>query len=176
LKTQEYSVAVRPDFLERQAKASPIQTLSELIWNALDADATQVRIEFEPDGLGGVAKIIVSDNGDGMPHGEAPQLFSNLGGSWKRQRITTRERGRILHGREGRGRFKAFTLGSVLDWNVVYEKDGTLSRFAISMIDREIERVRVSDEEPYPDGVRGTSTSKKGLTTVLKVSPFSLLA
>ena len=43
---QEYSVEVKSDFIERQAKAPPIQALSELIWNALDADATEVNVRF----------------------------------------------------------------------------------------------------------------------------------
>jgi hypothetical protein len=40
---QEVNVEVRPDFLERQAKAQPVQALAELIWNGLDADATSRR-------------------------------------------------------------------------------------------------------------------------------------
>jgi hypothetical protein len=66
----------------RQAKAQPIQALAELIWNALDADATAVNIDFEHDAIGGMSKIVVTDNGHGIPRAEAPQLFKNLGGSW----------------------------------------------------------------------------------------------
>ena len=83
---QEIKVEVRPDFLERQAKAQPIHSLAELIWNGLDADATSVNIEIESDALGGMSKIVVSDNGHGMPRAEALQHFQNLGGSWERQR------------------------------------------------------------------------------------------
>ena len=135
MKIQEYSVEVKPDFLERQAKAKPIQALSELVWNALDADADRVTIDFECDALGGVAKILVADNGHGIPHAEAPKLFSSLGGSWKRQRMGTLQLNRMLHGRDGRGRFKAFALGSIVDWNVVYDKDGTPFRYDITMLE-----------------------------------------
>lgn len=38
---QEVNVEVRPDFLERQAKAQPVQALAELIWNGLDAERHQ---------------------------------------------------------------------------------------------------------------------------------------
>jgi hypothetical protein len=99
---EEIKVEVRPDFLERQAKAQPIQALAELIWNGLDADATAIHVEIENDALGGMSKIVVTDNGHGMPRADAPQLSQNLGGSWKRHRLGTRGLNRMLHGQEGR--------------------------------------------------------------------------
>lgn len=79
----EYSIEVQPDFLQRQANAQPVAALAQLIWNGLDADATTIRVDFEDDKLGGMAKIIVTDDGHGIPHAEAPTLFRYLGGSWK---------------------------------------------------------------------------------------------
>jgi hypothetical protein len=61
---QEYSVEVQSDFLERQTKAPPVAAVAELIWNSLDADATDITVDFENDNLGGISKIVVSDNGD----------------------------------------------------------------------------------------------------------------
>ena len=78
----EYPVEVQNDFLERQTKAQPTQALSELIWNSLDADATEVDVEFADSALGGMSSIAVGD-GYGIPCADAPKLFSNLGGSWK---------------------------------------------------------------------------------------------
>lgn len=154
---QEVNVEVRPDFIERQAKAQPVQALSELIWNGLDADASTVDVEIEYDGLGGMSKIVVVDNGHGMPRDEAPQLFRNLGGSWKRKQIRTQGKSRVLHGQEGRGRFKAFALGAVVDWKVVYPKDSGPYRFDITILEREIERVRISDEQPAPGTPQGVT-------------------
>lgn len=153
---QEYSVEVKDDFIERQAKAPPIQALSELIWNALDADATEVNIELEDDGLGGLAKIHVNDNGLGIPRSDAPDLFRNLGGSWKRRSMHTKSRKRMLHGQEGRGRFKAFALGATVDWKVVYEANECQPyQYDISILESEISRVRVSEENPLPGANTG---------------------
>src|SRR5437588_409737 len=102
----EYSVEIQPDFLERQSKAHPIAAVAELIWNALDADATKITVDFVDDKLGGMEKIIVTDNGHGIPHADAPTLFANLGGSWKKHGARTKLRNRMLHGQDGRGRFK----------------------------------------------------------------------
>lgn len=154
---EEVRVEVKPDFLARQTKAQPVQALAELIWNALDADATSVNIEFEPDGIGGIAKIVIADNGDGIPRSEAPQLFKNLGGSWKQLRLTTTRLGRMLHGREGRGRFKAFALGDVVDWKVVYQRDDAPFRYDVAVLEQDIERVRISEEKPSPGAATGVT-------------------
>jgi hypothetical protein len=61
----------------------------------------------------------------------------------------------MLHGREGRGRFKAFALGNVVDWKSVYDKDGTPYRYEITLMEREIDRVRISDEEALPNASSG---------------------
>src|SRR5258708_35569302 len=88
--THEYSVEVQPDFLERQAKALPVSAVAELIWNGLDADATTIEVEFGDDSLGGMSRIAVSDNGHGIPFSDAPTLFRNLGGSWKKRGARTK--------------------------------------------------------------------------------------
>ena len=112
-----YTVEVQPDFLERQSKARPVQAVAELIWNGLDADASRVDVRLEYDELG-MTKIVVRDDGRGIPYEDAPQLFTRLGGSWKHPGGRTKTKERMLHGYEGRGRFKVFALGRVADWRV----------------------------------------------------------
>jgi hypothetical protein len=46
---QQIEVEVQPDFLDRLASGRPVQALAELIWNAFDAEATDVRVEFDRD-------------------------------------------------------------------------------------------------------------------------------
>lgn len=157
--SEAYAVEVKADFIEKQARAHPIQALSELIWNCLDADATEVTVELEKDGLGGLSKIHVSDNGHGFTRAEAPDLFRSLGGSWKRLQGHTRGKRRLLHGQEGRGRFKAFALGRAVDWKVIYRSNDTLSKFDISILERDISRVRISDEVKAPGVVPGVLVS-----------------
>lgn len=144
---KSYDVEVQGDYLERLARAKPVQAIAELVWNALDADATQVDVEIERGDLGMTA-IVVRDNGHGLPHEDAPVLFRKLGGSWKRNGSLSRTKGRMLHGQEGKGRFKAFALGRVVDWSVTYADDGGKRRhYTISMIGDRLRRVGVSDEK-----------------------------
>lgn len=142
-----YSVEVQTDFLEKITRANPIQALAELIWNSLDADAVRVEANFEQNELGGMSKIIVRDNGTGMEYERAPELFRSLGGSWKHAGATTKKEGRFLHGQDGRGRFKAFALGRIAEWEVTYCKGNALSTFTVEMTTANIKEVVISDEE-----------------------------
>lgn len=142
-----YMVEVQPDFIKRQSKAKPVQAVAELIWNGLDADAARIEVHLEYGELG-LNKIIVRDNGHGIPFDDAPKLFTRLGGSWKKLDERTKTKKRMLHGYEGRGRFKVFALGRVADWRVTYRTDaGELRAYDITMLEDNIREVRISDEE-----------------------------
>src|SRR4051812_33585829 len=125
---QRYAVEVQGDHLAKLANARPVQAVAELIWNALDADGTKIEVEIERNELSMVG-IVVRDNGHGIPHADSSALFSKLGGSWKKHGSRSKMKGRMLHGQEGKGRFKAFALGRVVDWTSTYRtSDGNLSR------------------------------------------------
>jgi len=77
-------VQAQKDHITSLCTASPIQALAELIWNALDADAFDVKVDVIQNALGGIDAIRVADDGQGINALEADQHFGNLGGSWKR--------------------------------------------------------------------------------------------
>ena len=142
-----YSVEVKSDFLEKITRANPIQALAEFIWNSLDADACTVDVYFEQNELGAMSRIIVRDDGTGMEYTAAPELFTSLGGSWKRTGATTKKEGRYLHGQDGRGRFKAFALGRIAEWEVIYQKGKSLFAFRVTMTATNMKEVMISDED-----------------------------
>lgn len=116
-------VNVQEDHLQSIANVSrPIDAVAELVWNALDADATEVRVSIARNNMTGLESIRVIDNGRGMDYRLAEETFGHLGGSWKKTKLKT-DGGRVLHGKEGRGRFKAFALGSFVVWSTRF-KDG----------------------------------------------------
>ena len=140
-------VAVQSDFMRKQASATPLQALAECIWNSLDADATKVDVEIVRNVLG-IQSITIRDNGTGMTREKAPELFSKLGDSWKRQRGRT-DSGREMHGSEGRGRYKVTVLGRVSDWRVTYkDDDGSFKRFAITVILDDLREVQFTNAVP----------------------------
>ena len=106
---------VAPDHLQHFARCYPLLGIAELVWNALDADSTDVKIWFREGALGGVDRIQVVDNGEGIDITRIESAFQTLGRSWKRGKRTTTS-GRSLHGQHGRGRFRACTLGRICLW------------------------------------------------------------
>jgi hypothetical protein len=147
---EHVKIEIEADFLARQTRAEPIQALAELIWNSVDADATKISIDFEFKDLAkGMSKIVVTDNGEGIPRSEAKNLFGHLGGSWKRLRRRT-EKGRIVHGQEGRGRYKAFALGGSAEWKVCYQANGSNKAYSISLLESDLKDIAINDEKPAP--------------------------
>lgn len=125
-------VQLANDHMDKVKQSPPDKALCELIWNAFDADATNVNITFPPSGLlPENKKVVINDNGRGIDWNKRQKLFGTLGGSWKKNINTTLE-GRRLHGSEGQGRFKGYSLGRVVEWSSCYEESDELFSFEIS--------------------------------------------
>jgi hypothetical protein len=146
----ELEVQLDPHHLEALTRATPLTGMTELIWNALDADATNVRVVLVENELEGVVEIRVEDDGHGMTRNQAVEGFQSLGGSWKR--VAGRSPGgRALHGREGRGRFRAAGLGSRIRWHTASKDPTDETRnlaFDVEMRIGDLAHVEITDPEP----------------------------
>src|SRR5205823_1484314 len=128
---KQIKVKVQSDHLERQVSVpKPILAVTELVWNALDADATRVRVELNRNAMGGIESILIADNGHGINYADAIPAFQNLGGSWKNTQAKSKKERRLLHGKAGKGRFRAFFLGDAVVWKTRYQ-DGSIKQFRI---------------------------------------------
>lgn len=153
---EHISVAVQGDFVARQTRAKPIPALAELIWNGLDGDASRIHVEFAHEDLaGGLSRIAIYDDGEGFARSDAAALFGNLGGSWKRHTRHTRHAKRMIHGQEGRGRYKAFALGQSVRWKVCYKAPDGNRAFDIELLDADLTDVTIGEEAPAPDRPTG---------------------
>lgn len=130
---EQFDVQVQEDHLERLARCKPSSALAEMIWNALDADASNVVVEFKRNQLGGVETLVVRDDGDGIGRdgSDAKDLFGRLGGSWKQGSRRT-PLGRVVHGQAGEGRFRAFALGETVTWRTRRVRAGAVESFSIT--------------------------------------------
>lgn len=151
------SVQVRDDHLEYLARGKPLSALAELMWNALDADATEVRVGFEENALGGIDAVRVRDNGLGLPYDHALRVFRDLGGSWKSGLDRSPSRRRALHGKFGKGRFRAFSLGNRVVWQSTYEEDGRRLRYRIEGRGDTLGTFTLTDPEPAGDAIPGVT-------------------
>lgn len=120
---KKLSVSAAADHLKRISQTSFEKAIAELIWNALDADATKIDVFCSTNELG-IEKIKVVDNGIGIPVNIAEKSFSQIGNSWKKTCSQT-QNGRMIHGQKGEGRFKAFALGNKVEWKTIFKGDDT---------------------------------------------------
>lgn len=126
------SVGAKSDHLEQYTKANgPVSAVAELVWNAFDAEAMRVDVSYELNGLDDVSSVKIVDDGTGIPRALSLQAFGNLGGSWKAQIGATGRGSRELHGKTGKGRFRAFAIGSPVKWTTWYEWDRKILEYAI---------------------------------------------
>lgn len=149
------TVAVEQDHLERLIK-KPVGGLHELLWNAVDADATMVTADVVRNGLGGIDAVQVVDDGTGITREQADRYFSHLGGSWKKHATTT-DGGRSLHGQAGQGRWAAYGLGEVVQWTSVAEQ-ATGDRGRIDITGRRQSLDSFDIEGPAPTTARTGTT------------------
>lgn len=116
-------VSVTSDHLDRIAKASPEAAIAELIWNALDSGSLRVDVSISDHEMYGIREIKVKDSGEGVIFENIDKTFGDVGDSIKKIFTKTRD-GRIVHGSLGEGRYKALSLGDVVEWDTVYNHNG----------------------------------------------------
>lgn len=111
-----FSLAAGEQDVLAHARVSPELAVSELVWNALDADARSVHLELRRDVVGGPpVRLIAIDDG----HGMGPHEIDDAFGSHRRSRksgVRTSPQGRPMHGRNGCGRFRSFAIAQRVRW------------------------------------------------------------
>lgn len=123
-------VTAKRDFLESLTTARPIAALAELIWNGFDAQSNLIQVHLDLNGMKGIQSIRVRDGGYGIDHSRIDSMFGSLGESWKKEK--GRVNGRAMHGKNGKGRFKAFALGTLIEWKTTCQRDGKLYAYKIT--------------------------------------------
>jgi hypothetical protein len=144
-------LGVEHDHIESLTKASGITALCELIWNAIDADATEIHINYKKNGLGGYSEIEIIDNGHGLSYEKAKNVFGKLGGSEKKH-TTQSPGGRSYHGKEGKGRFKSLALGDLVTFSSTYKDGDSYKTFTIKISNGQLSHSEISDLKQLPKG------------------------
>lgn len=151
---QDLNIVVEQDHIESLTKASGLNAITELLWNALDADATEIKISFKKNAIGKYEEIIVEDNGHGLEYSKALDVFKKLGGSEKKMNNASPQ-GRPYHGKEGKGRYKAFSLGDLVLFESLYKENGGTNKFQIKIDRNDLRRPHVDDIEKLQGSLSG---------------------
>ena len=147
------NLAVERDHIESLTRANGMTALTELIWNSLDADSSEINISYKNNKLGGYEYIHIKDNGHGVDYEKAQRVFGSLGGSEKKFR-TQSPTGRQYHGKEGKGRYKSLALGDLVTFTSNYKSNGDnqLSQFTINLDRNHLSTSTFSDLKKLPNG------------------------
>ncbi|GIF01557.1 ATP-binding protein [Paractinoplanes rishiriensis] len=170
------------DHVERLAQVNnPIGAVKELIWNALDAEATHVEVTLTCNDFGGVESVTIVDNGSGITPEACVAAFERIGGSWKKRTRRTPNLNRLLHGHTGQGRLRGYALGAHIRWTTVADGiDGRqrsiIRASATTRNDFEISTPQPTTEEPGTTfeawgSSRNASTSSRALRPSLNSPP-----
>jgi hypothetical protein len=144
-----FTLKAKNDHLQKVASTRDyIKAISEFVWNALDADATAVSVEFLRNALDGLEGIIIRDDGTGISRARAEHDFESLGESWKLSKTHTPLHKRAIHGKEGQGRLRFFSLARRAHWSSVYGEDEKPSKITIDIEADRLSTVNVSDPTP----------------------------
>lgn len=165
------TVVATHDHLQGLVK-TPLAGLVEVVWNALDADANEVKISVQESDAGGVEAVVIEDNGTGMTQYDAEKGFGGLGGSWKKGAQATLRDQRQLHGRLGQGRYAAYGIGERIVWYSVTEEDGKRTRIRLTGSRSNLQDFEIGDPEettePVGTRVQVTVPNAVAQTALLK--------
>jgi hypothetical protein len=102
-------IEVQEDHLERISQTKkPILAIAELVWNALDADASRVTISLPESGLGRLDAIEVTDNGHSVAYSEIDGLFTKTRWFLEAAAAEDERIGQIAARKRGKGEVSGF--------------------------------------------------------------------
>lgn len=108
--------------------------IAELIANAYDADASEVKIKLYDNE--DEKKIIVEDNGVGMSFEEINDYFLRIGRNRRKEGMTQSPSGkRKVTGRKGLGKLALFGIGNSIRVESVKENEGKMISFTLEWED-----------------------------------------
>lgn len=171
------------DHIAKYVKANPlILGITELIWNSLDAGANKILINTKDNGLNGFEYIDVIDDGEGCSYLQAQNAFKYIGNSYKRNTDKTTNGRRCLHGSEGRGRYKALSIGNVVNFFSVYidKEDNLKKEFSVILSSADlsvsdISELKICDDQNKQTGVRIRISAIENKTNLFNENNINLI-
>lgn len=155
-----------------QMYQKPVDAVSELVANAWDADATEVKITLPRNYTRG-SKIVVADNGLGMSFKQCEKEFLEVGRNRRGDDPDAKTtRGRPVLGRKGIGKFAGFGIAEVITLDTISAKTGERVVFKL-VLTQLMKPASISDKHPVEivtyEGPDRARRAKHGTTITLSI-------
>lgn len=132
------------DYMDRALSTTPQNAIFELIWNACDADATEINVSFSRNDMDQIVSVSIVDNGCGIDFSKIEEKFGLLGFSDKALREKT-DLGRFYHGRLGQGRYNALSVSTIITWATIYKLDDKYFKYTIEINSKNKQEIVISE-------------------------------
>lgn len=148
------------DLVARIAReGDPVRAIVELVWNAIDAEADTVRVEFDRSDSHAIDRVRVVDDGHGIDPDEVGTTFGRIGDSWKKRSQKSKHGKRPLHGSLGEGRLRAFALGDLVTWESITDNTAGERQAVTIRGNRRNRHVFTWDAVPSSEVATGTAVT-----------------
>ena len=165
------TLKAKHDHLEKVAATRDyVKALAEFVSNALDADAKEISVDLVRNALGGLEGILIRDDGTGISKARAAHDFESLGEGRSMEIEAAPHSSSLaaIHGKEGKGRLRFFSLAQRATWATVYNEKGGVFRLVIEIEATTLQMSKVSDPEAAPpDTITGTTVELAPLKDTL---------
>lgn len=131
------------------------EALCEFIWNALEANATEIHINYTINEYKGLDTVSIIDNGYGINFNNLSETFGAFLASEKNTssfRIKSKAN-------KGKGRFSFISFATLAEWNTIYKDKNNLKKYMITLSNENKEKIDYTPAEDVASGTTGTSVT-----------------
>ena len=141
------------------------EALCEYIWNGFEANATEVSLSYTPNSAGGVASVIIRDNGDGICYETVDDTFGTF--------LASTKAGLSLQvkpqANKGKGRFSCYAFATGAIWVTVVGSGKERMSYSIEINSENKNEYDVSDLVPVAKTTDiGTTVTITGISDLLQ--------
>jgi hypothetical protein len=138
-------------------KYKPLSAIAEYIWNGFDSGASEIRITWQPNGIGGIDSISIEDNGSGIDYYKLDDKFKPFYDTRKTADPASHRYGlSSVHGKNGYGRLTFFCFAERATWSTVFESTDNNLQYTIAIHEQSLHKYEAGDlvKTPNPVGTR----------------------
>ena len=138
------------------------EALCEFIWNGLEANATEIDMNYRSNTAFGIGELSIEDNGDGINYEELKDTFGAFLTS-RKNLISLKMKSKA---NKGKGRFSFSSFSNIAKWTTAYKCGTTLKKYEIVLRDDKKEIIDCTDPVIVRTGKTGTKVEFYNIHTL----------